>query len=82
MVDYGSLEDVILLAAIHTESGKEISYDELRSIAGSIPVVTKYDGIRDFDQLAATEKENSEALSCPFSVDSDSRSSSLSMFAY
>lgn len=66
VVDYGSMEDVILLAAIHTESGKEISYDELRSIAGSISVVTKYDGVRDFDQLAAMEKANSEGFVVTF----------------
>ncbi|MGI8856122.1 MAG: RNA ligase [Thermomicrobiales bacterium] len=66
IVDYGSMEDVIVLAAIHTESGKEISYDELRSIAGPIPVVTKYDGIRDFDQLTAMEKANSEGFVVSF----------------
>ncbi len=66
VVDYGSREDVILLAAIHTESGKEVSYDELRSIAGPIPVVARYDGIRDFDQLATMEKENSEGFVVSF----------------
>ncbi len=66
VVDYGTMEDVILLAAIHTESGKEVSYDELRAIAGPIPVVTKYDGIRDFDQLAATEQANREGFVVSF----------------
>lgn len=66
VVDYGSREDVVLLAAIHTESGKEVSYDELRAIAGPIPVVTKYDGVRDFDQLAAMEKANSEGFVVSF----------------
>ncbi len=66
VVDYGGMEDVILLAAIHTESGKEIAHDELRALAGPIPVVTKYDGIRDFEQLVGMEKANSEGFVVSF----------------
>ncbi|MDQ6908425.1 MAG: 2'-5' RNA ligase [Chloroflexota bacterium] len=62
VVDYGTMEDVVLLAAIHTESGREVSYDALRAMAGPLPVVTRYDGIRDVDQLAAMEKENREGF--------------------
>src|SRR5260221_10062644 len=41
-------------------------FRSLRAIAGPIPVVTRYDGIRDFDQLATTEKENSEGFVVSF----------------
>jgi RNA ligase len=66
VVDYGDMEDVILLAVIHTDTGKEVSYDDLRSMAGPIPVVKKYDGICDFEMLIADQRTNSEGYVVTF----------------
>lgn len=46
VVDYGNQRDLILLAVIETSTGKEISLD---SIPSGLHIVTKYDGIKDFN---------------------------------
>lgn len=54
VVDYGDTEELVLLAAIKTETNEEIDdYDALVLIADSIgcPVVEKYDGVTDYNTL-------------------------------
>ncbi len=60
VVDYGSLEDLVLLAVIDTETGKEKPYETLIRLGEThgFPVVKRYDGITDFDNLIS--RENSE----------------------
>ncbi len=58
VVDYGKTEELILLAVIHTETGKEYDLHDL-AWAGTwpMPVVKRYDGIRDLAQLRQLEEE-------------------------
>jgi T4 RnlA family RNA ligase len=66
VVDYGDREELVLLAAIETRTGEELSYAELQRIGkrNSIKVVEKYDGIRDFDKIE--ERPNSEGYVITF----------------
>jgi RNA ligase len=50
VVDYGGMDDLILLAVIQTATGQEVPLDRLT--AYPFPRVRRYDGIHDFDQLA------------------------------
>ena len=53
VVDYGDKKDLILLAVIDRETGKEWTYEELETFGKrwAIPVVKKYDGIGDFTTI-------------------------------
>jgi len=65
VVNYGDLEDLVLLAVIHTESGAEVDIhapDALKEFAGLFPLVRIYDGIDDIAQLRAIEEENAEGF--------------------
>lgn len=65
VVDYGNLEDLVLLAVIHTESGLEMDIHE-PTASGSFhdlfPLVKYYDGVRDLAQLQAIQEENAEGF--------------------
>lgn len=60
VVDYGKREDIVLLTAIKTATGEELAYDKLKEFAEiwGIPVVQKYDAIRDFSKIEA--RDNAE----------------------
>lgn len=54
--DYGDLDDIVLLTAIDSETGKE-SLPEI-----GFPIVKRYDGINDLSQLKALEENNKEGF--------------------
>ena len=55
VVDYGEMQDIILLAVIDTQTGTELPLD----IPG-FNTVTRYDGVRDFNTLRQDEARNKE----------------------
>lgn len=57
VVDYGEMEDLILLAVIDTATGKDLPLEDI-----GFPLVRRYDGIADFAELAALEEPNKEGL--------------------
>ncbi len=59
VVDYGDMEDVILLAVIETATGREL---DISPTEYPFPVVKRYDGIKDLAQLKALEAENQEGF--------------------
>lgn len=66
VVDYGGMEDLVLLAIVDTETGKEQSHDEVVAFAKSagMPVVKRYDAIKDFAQIE--QQPNSEGYVITF----------------
>lgn len=60
VVNYGDMEDLVLLAIIHTETGKEFDYEEIVGVAEDhgMPYVERFDGITDFEKIE--ERPNSE----------------------
>lgn len=50
VVDYGNERKLVLLSIIKTESGRELSYDEMvtNCIDSGIEIVQRYDGIKDW----------------------------------
>ena len=64
VVDYGDKEMLVLLGAIETESGKELSYEDVRAIGDilKMPVVKKYDALKDFEQIKALNWDNMEGV--------------------
>ena len=65
VVDYGAMEDLVLLAVIHTETGHEVDIHwptASRVFRDVFPLVKRYDGISDIAQLRAIEEENAEGF--------------------
>jgi RNA ligase len=63
VVDYGVMEDLVLLAMIHTETGAECDLQSpLLKNAWPFPLVKHYDGITDFTELKALEQANHEGF--------------------
>ena len=72
VVDYGTMEDLVLLAVIHTETGDEVAlhahgntrvgFQSLYALREVFPVVKCYDGINDLAQLRAIREENAEGF--------------------
>jgi len=63
VVDYGQMEDLVLLTIIHTETGEE--YDIHHPIWRKMwpfPLVKHYDGITDIAVLKSMEEENREGF--------------------
>lgn len=61
VVDYGNLHDLILLAVIDKETGLDC---ELESIG--FPIVKRYDGINDINELKKLEENNKEGFVVKF----------------
>lgn len=59
VVDYGKREDLILLAVIDTETGKE---ENLYDYCDVFPFVSEIDGINDFRILTSIPKDNAEGF--------------------
>lgn len=59
VVDYGDREELVLLAIIETATGKEIPLSEYDS---PFPVVKRYDGFSQFDELLATQDQSREGF--------------------
>jgi RNA ligase len=62
VLDYGEKDDLILLAVIDTASGREENCPEI-----GFPIVKKYDGLNDLQQLKALEEANKEGFVVRFS---------------
>ena len=62
VVDYGDEEKLTLLGAIRTEDGFEAPWEHLELVSNenNIPLVKKYDGIKDYTQLKQIIKPNQE----------------------
>lgn len=62
VVDYGSMEDIVLLSVIVTNSGVELPYEQVKRIADSkgVPVVKQYVGVNELSELTKTPTENAE----------------------
>jgi len=62
VVDYSDREDVVLLAAINKNDGSELPYENLMKVGEvlNMPVVKRYDGITDYNQIKETIKDDEE----------------------
>jgi hypothetical protein len=58
VVDYGGMQDLVLLSIVHTATGAE---QPLSPDLG-LPIVKRYDGIEDLDRLRALEEANKEGF--------------------
>lgn len=60
VVDYGLREELVLLTVIRTETGEELSYEDVYFIGrrNGLSVVEKHEGIKDFSKIE--QKPNSE----------------------
>lgn len=63
VVDYGGLHDLLLLAVIETESGREIPYEIIvADNMGLLPIVERFDGVDDVDAIRALERDDKEGV--------------------
>lgn len=58
VVDYRGMSDLVLLAAINTKTGDELSYDMLSSVG--FTVVKKYDNVKDVDSIRTLFENNTD----------------------
>jgi RNA ligase len=59
VVNYGKMEDVVLLGVIKTEDGDELSYGDIKMKYGDIfTIVKRYNGVSDFDKLKETFQDD------------------------
>jgi T4 RnlA family RNA ligase len=65
VVDYGGQERLVLLGIINTETGEELSYDDIIMVPWDI--VKKYDGIKDYTTLKGMVENNAEGFVVRFS---------------
>lgn len=65
VVDYGTDERLVLLGIVKTETGEELSYEDISFDGWDI--VKKYDGIRDYSDLKTKIKQNAEGFVIRFS---------------
>jgi RNA ligase len=57
VIDYGDFEDLVLLAIIDTATGRDMRLQNI-----GLPVVERYDGIKDFDELKKRESAHKEGF--------------------
>lgn len=62
VVDYGDMEDLVMLTVIDLKTGKE---EELHDVG--IPMVRRYDGVKDIHSLKGLEENNKEGFVIRFS---------------
>lgn len=63
VVDYGQTEELILLAVIHTETGREEDiYGSAWASTWPMPVIKRYDSVQDLAELRLLEEENAEGF--------------------
>jgi T4 RnlA family RNA ligase len=67
VVNYGDYEGLILLGAINTKTGEELSYDKLLNYGYFFDVVKRYDGITDYTTLKGMIGDNEEGFVIRFS---------------
>lgn len=61
VVDYGDMDDLILLAIIDTKTGSDCPLQDV-----GFPVVKRYDGINDIEELRKLEENNKEGFVIKF----------------
>lgn len=61
VVDYGSMEALVLLAVIDTQTGEDLPLEEI-----GFPIVKRFDGIKDLDKLKTMEEANKEGFVIQF----------------
>lgn len=66
VVDYGDYQGLVLLGAIDTQSGEEVSFEQLKNLKG-FDVVKQYDNVEDFSTLKETIHDNQEGFIIHFS---------------
>jgi RNA ligase len=64
IVDYGNIEDLILLAVIDNETGKDLPLDDI-----GLPIVRKYYGIKDYTKCKRLNWEDKEGFVIKFKND-------------
>jgi hypothetical protein len=57
VVDYGGAEELVLLAIIETQTGKELPLQDI-----GFPVVKRYDGIKDFQEILSQQDPSREGF--------------------
>ena len=63
VVDYGATEDLVLLGVINTETGEEMSYEDLLFLYDkNLNIVEKYDVTSDISKLKELEEDNKEGF--------------------
>ena len=64
VIDYGGIEDIILLAVIDTVTGNEIDYNVMLdwALASGLQIVKRYDGIKDVNKLKELQRDNAEGF--------------------
>lgn len=64
VVDYGGVSELVLLGAIHTSTGEELSYTDLSEItfATGFPLVAKLENMTSFEDIKALNWENKEGV--------------------
>lgn len=65
VVDYGNIEDVVMLGEINTESGEELDLDHYTN--SIFNVVKEYNGIKDYSSLKSLVDINAEGFVVRFS---------------
>lgn len=61
VVDYGEMQDLILLSVIDNATGKDLPLENI-----GFPIVKRHDGIDDINILSTLEKENEEGFVIKF----------------
>lgn len=69
VVDYGNEEMLVVLGMTNRFNGKELDYESVVNLASEsgMPVVKRYDGIKDYNTLKALVDNNSEGFVVKFS---------------
>ena len=73
VVDYGDMEDLVLLGAIHTATGEEMSYEDMQFLYNDedeekiFTIVKKYTGMKDFEFMKLMNIDNKEGYVIRFS---------------
>lgn len=57
VVDYGGLEDLVLLGIMETATGRELPLMDV-----GLPIVRRYDGVSDLEALRAIQEDNKEGF--------------------
>lgn len=73
VVSYGNEEDLVLLGAIKTSTGEEMSYEDMQFLYDDedeekiFTTVKRYNGIKDFDKMKSLNLDNKEGYVVRFS---------------
>mgnify|MGYP000023387693 FL=1 len=69
VVDYGDEEKLVVLGMTNRFNGKELDYESVVNMhsESGIPVVKRYDGIRDYSDLKSKVEQNAEGFVVKFS---------------